>query len=132
MSKLNCVLLIDDDPITNSINERLFRKLQISERIEVKNNVDEAIEYLQKNIGNDNWKCPEIILVDIKMPGKNGFEFLERFTTMNIFNKESVKTFILSSSDDLDDLSQSFRYKLNGYIVKPLTERKILSLILEN
>lgn len=129
MKQYEHILLIDDDPIINSINKAILSELKIAKKIEIATNGDDAIEYLLKYCEANNGFAPDIILVDIKMPVADGFDFLERYSTLKFKNKEDVKVIIVSTSDHVIDLEKSFKYHLNGYIVKPLTAKKILPLI---
>jgi hypothetical protein len=52
MSKLNSILLIEDDSITNFINERLLRKLEIADDIKTASNGLEAISIIQDSVLN--------------------------------------------------------------------------------
>ena len=84
-TKLNCILLVDDDEPTNFLNQMVIEELDIAEQIRVAQNGQEALTYLKKTgIGDENFPLPDLILLDINMPAMNGWEFLERYRKLNL------------------------------------------------
>lgn len=130
MKLYNCVLIIDDDTISSFANKFLLERMGIAKMVVVVNNGLIALDFLKNYCKNNEGNCPELILLDLKMPVMDGFEFLEKFKELTITNKEKVKTLVLTSSEDLLDLRRIQEYNLSGYIVKPLTLKKMLTLTL--
>jgi CheY-like chemotaxis protein len=128
MRKLNHILLVDDDTINNFINEKLLKKLDLSHKISVTLNGEEALTFL-KNVCQDPATCPELILLDINMPVMDGFEFLERYKNLSFPNKGSVIIVMLTTSTNPNDTEKLNQAGISGYINKPLTEDKIKGLI---
>ena len=73
---LSSILLIDDDPITNFINERLLRRLGVSQEVLVATNGQLGLDILKTRCQHDAVGCPDLVLIDMKMPVMNGSEFL--------------------------------------------------------
>ncbi|HXA00784.1 MAG TPA: response regulator [Cytophagaceae bacterium] len=126
MAKLNCILLIDDDSITNFINERLIRKLNVTNGVKVAMNGEEAIQYIE-GLCEKGELCPELILLDINMPVMNGFEFIRAFENLNIKNKDKVKIIILTTSKNIKDVELLKSLGNFEFINKPLTEEKLFN-----
>jgi response regulator of citrate/malate metabolism len=126
MVKLNCILLVDDDSITNFINERLIRKLNITNDVKVSMNGEEGIQYIKNQCDKDQ-ACPELILLDINMPVMNGFEFIRAFEELKIKNKNKVKIIILTTSKNMKDVELLKSLGNFEYINKPLTEEKMFN-----
>lgn len=124
--KFNCVLLIDDDGITNFINHRLIKKLNITHSIESAINGNEALLFLREYAIKNNNKSPELILLDLNMPVLDGFEFLEEFQKLNFDNKEKVRILILTTSTHQKDIGRLVGNSNISYINKPLTEEKLI------
>lgn len=113
------ILLIDDDPLNNLINRKLIKR--ILPEVEVTEDLDAraALERI-KNEPN-----PDLILLDLNMPGMNGWEFLDHFDKTG----KEITIFILTSSIDPDDYRKSKNYKsVKKYIEKPLNSNKISTL----
>jgi response regulator of citrate/malate metabolism len=130
--KFNCVLLVDDDGVTNFINHRLIKKMNITGCIQSAVNGNEALKYLKDfSLKNDN-KGPELVLLDINMPVLDGFEFLEQFQTMSFSNKENIKIVILTTSTHQKDILKISSNTHIGYINKPLTQDKLMEVLEKN
>jgi CheY-like chemotaxis protein len=124
MQRFNCVLLIDDDGITNFINHRLLKKINISDNIQFVTNGDKAIQFITQFAFQNNNYCPELILLDLNMSGADGFDFLNAFRDMAFINKGKVKLIILTTSTHGKDMNIVLQENL-GYINKPLTEQNL-------
>lgn len=124
MEKLKCTLLVDDDSINNYLNERLLKKLNISEEVKVALNGSEAIEVIKSRI-ETNQNIPELILLDINMPVMDGFEFLQNYNGLNFPNKNCVIIVMLTTSTNPKDTERLNNSGISGYVNKPLTEPKL-------
>jgi CheY-like chemotaxis protein len=115
------ILLIDDDPLNNLINRKLIARFL--PEVEVTEDVDarEALERIKNDF------TPDLILLDLNMPGMNGWEFLESFQKMG----KEISVYILTSSIDSADYRKAERYKqVKKYIEKPLNSQKITTLFI--
>jgi response regulator of citrate/malate metabolism len=123
--KINCVLLIDDDGTTNFINYRIVKKLNITDHIQTEYNGEKALNFIQHYSEKNNSDSPELIILDLKMPVLNGFEFLDYWKLKKFSNKENVKIFVLTTSNHSDELEQLKKKYEIEYVNKPLTEKKL-------
>ena len=121
MAKLKRILLVDDDNINNFINQRLIKKLNITEEVSVAVNGEDAINTI-KNAGD---YLPDLILLDINMPVMDGFEFLEAYKKLPIANKDNAVIVMLTTSTNQNDMARSKSIPIRGFLNKPLTEEKI-------
>ena len=129
MGKLNCILLIDDDGTANFINCRIVKKLEISDRIEMVMNGEKALNFIQYYADTNDGECPELIFLDLNMPVLDGFEFLEYFYRKAFSNKEKIKIYILTTSSYQRDMDIIKKYPNLQYIIKPLTEEKLIEVL---
>ncbi|QCR23173.1 response regulator [Pontibacter sp. SGAir0037] len=124
MRKIDSVLLVDDDEATNFVNELLFKKLGIAEKLHIAKNGRDALELLQPcSLVADNLEAPlpKLILLDLNMPVLDGFGFLHAFDSLDIPGKEAVVIVILTTSLNAKDVE---KVKINGvkdFVNKPLT-----------
>ena len=116
----NTILLVDDDPVNNFLNKRVLENLQICKEIVVAQNGMEGLQYL-KGMKLDH-QSPNLVIVDVKMPVMDGFEFVEAFNEFPLDKRESVKIIMLSSSRNPKDISRSKELGVDNYFTKPLTE----------
>lgn len=128
MNKLNCILLVDDDGTTNFLNYRIIKKLDITDNIETAMNGDKAIQFITQYAFHNNNNSPEVILLDLNMPGADGFDFLTAYRKMEIANRTSVKIIVLSTSSHPKDIT-TIKDEYLGYINKPLTAEKLMAIL---
>lgn len=124
MKKLNSVLLVDDDEITNFINEHLLQEMEVAEQIIVTTNGLEGIKHIKSHHAAGQ-NCPELIFLDINMPVMDGFEFLEEYRQIEGPNHKSVVLVMLTSSENLKDMEQIKQSDNVDYLSKPLTKEKL-------
>jgi CheY-like chemotaxis protein len=123
MKKLKCVLLVDDDPTANFVNETLLEDLQVSDQLLIAYNGREALGFIEKECETDF--CPELILLDINMPVMNGFEFLKAYERLEFAHKQSVVIVMLTTSLNPRDIKQMDELPIQGFLNKPLTEAMV-------
>lgn len=110
------VVLIDDDPISTFVTEKLISK-----------NVTEPIQFFKYQSArlalNDIYSLkPNFLFLDLNMPEMNGWDFLDNF------NEElnEAQVYILSSSIDERDISRASTYSVvKDYLSKPLIKKYI-------
>jgi CheY-like chemotaxis protein len=117
------VLLIDDNEIDNFINERIIVSTGFSDSCTVQTSTDAAIDYL-KTLADKPELLPQLVFLDLNMPGKDGFAFLELFNTLSPAILSNCKVVVLSSSISPEDIN---RASANPYVIrylnKPLAEK---------
>lgn len=123
MHKFKHVLLVDDDYVSNFIADHLLSKLDVCENVSFCRNGDEALKFLR-----DTEDFPELIFLDINMPVMDGFEFIETFKDLNL-DKNKTRIVIYTASFTARDVEMLRGIGFNDFIVKPLTEEKLLQLL---
>lgn len=119
---IDLVMLVDDNDTDNFISKRIIEITKFSQRVEVKNSGQSALEYLRENQDNPV-NIPSIIFLDINMPVVDGFIFLYEFDKFSERVKEKCKIIILSSSDNKRDIDKIVNDNhVIRFITKPLTE----------
>lgn len=119
---LHCILLVDDDPDDNYIHQLVIGEWGHCDAVRVAENGPEALAYLS-NTSDADYIRPEVILLDINMPGMNGFEFLEQYHLLDDTLKSNVVVMMLTTSLNPIDVNRAERYdEVTGYKNKPLTK----------
>ncbi|RDC62567.1 response regulator [Adhaeribacter pallidiroseus] len=126
MSQINCVLLIDDNETTSFINRLLIERLKISEHLLMAQDGRSALNLLQERLASGA-VLPDLILLDIKMPGMDGFEFFSAFKEKPEY--ASCLTVMLTTSQNARDLEQAKALGIPYFLTKPLTPQKITDII---
>lgn len=107
MKKINCILLIDDNPDDNFFHKIIITKADICNHIKFALDGIEALAYLAKcgaeNQPSDSYPVPDLIYLDINMPRMNGFEFLKEYEKLEERIKSKVVIIMLTTSLNPDD-----------------------------
>ncbi|MFD1552204.1 response regulator [Putridiphycobacter roseus] len=122
-NKFNCILLIDDELSTNYIHKRIISKLDLCLEIIIKTNAQDALNYLLEEENN----IPDLIFLDINMPGMDGWEFLEEYKLLAAEKRATQTLLMLSTSINPDDRERAMRNdNVKDFMNKPLTEESLL------
>lgn len=132
--QLRHVLVVDDDPINNFIITKNLGLLDKSIICTSKVSGDEALQHLAYVSSRDKGSYPYIILVDINMPGMNGYEFLEVYEQYYYKKFPGTKIFVISA---LPKTIESNVYidnyeSVTGYLEKTYMYHGLSKLITKN
>lgn len=122
MSESPHVLIVDDNEMDTELAAEAFRHSAQDTVLHIANNGQQALDYLfgKKQYANRKlYPLPRLVLLDIKMPGMDGLEVLEK-----IKGDDSIKhlpVIMLTSSADQRDRARSYELGANSYLVKPVS-----------
>lgn len=127
--KVNCIMLIDDNPDDNYFHERVIKKNGAAEVVIAKESAMKALDYLKEK-SNHEQLHPDLIFLDINMPGMNGWEFLEEYKNLGKELQSKMVVVMLTTSDNPEDrVFAKTQSLLADFYSKPLT-KEILDKIL--
>lgn len=121
------ILLVEDNPGDIELTQEAFREANIADSLRVVKNGDEALDYLYQRGEYSNVARPDIILLDLNMPGKNGKEVLAIIKEDDAL--KDIPVIILTSSEAEQEITKSYKLHANAYIVKPLEYQQLLQII---
>lgn len=114
------ILLVEDDPADQKLIKISLKNQLIANDIKVANNGEEALDYLHNIKPNDSDNPrPDLILLDLNMPGMGGKEFLRQIKLEE--NLKTIPVIILTTSESERDIFDSYKLQASGYIHKPVT-----------
>jgi len=125
MTQLACVLLVDDDPTTNFLNEALLTHLGVAAHILVAQNGQQALRQLTELAP----ECPQLILLDVNMPGMNGIQFLEAYRHWPVARRQAIVLMLTSSLHPRDVQRVQALEVVTDFLSKPLTREKVLYIL---
>lgn len=125
MQKLTCTLLVDDDETTNYLNLRLIEQLNLTDKLLVAQNGQQALDLVIEHCQTATPTCPALILLDVKMPVMNGFEFLEAYSKLPLAHPNAIIIVVLTTSLHPQDVQRVQQLNIAGFLNKPLTRDKV-------
>lgn len=130
MKRFKSTLVIDDDPISCFINQKIIETTQLTKQIAVVHNGVEALDYIKNNTNAnaENGSGPDLIFLDLNMPVMDGFEFLQKFRALDSKYWKNVEIVVLTSSNNQTDINKANDYNVRAYLTKPLTVEGLNSL----
>ncbi|HPH33031.1 MAG TPA: response regulator [Chitinophagaceae bacterium] len=119
---MNKYMLIDDDDFFLILNKDILTLTNPDTGIIQFNSAISALEWMKKTIQDHEKEWPENILLDIRMPFMNGFDFLEKLKEFPLSHIRNIKVFMMTSSLDERDYIKAQHYPfVYSYFTKPLT-----------
>lgn len=113
------ILLVEDDLGDQKLIKNSMLEQKMSNQLHIVSCGEEALEYLsQSKNGNTETPWPDLILLDLNMPGMGGKEFLKRIKGNEDFNM--IPVVILTTSDSEQDILESYKLQAAGYVRKPV------------
>jgi CheY-like chemotaxis protein len=119
------IWLIDDDYITNYVNQLLISDVYPDLKVEIFENAEIALDLILRNEAR-----PDIILLDINMPMFDGWDFLNGMALNEVSIASPPIIYMLSSSISEADRKKALSFILvEGYLIKPLEKETLRSVI---
>ena len=113
-------LLVEDDPNDVALVRRAFLKAKVLNRLEVVTSGEKAMQYLSgdgKYANRAEFPLPSLVLLDLKMPGIDGFDTLRWIRQQP--ELATLRVVALTSSDRPADINLAYQCGANSFLVKP-------------
>ncbi len=124
------ILLVEDNPADQQLTIRALRKGKINTNLQIVNDGQEALDYLQNNDKFQDKKKtprPDLILLDINMPKKDGKQVLKEIKAND--DLKSIPVVILTTSDQERDIIDAYKLGVNSYISKPVRIKDFIEVV---
>ena len=114
------ILLIEDDLGDQKLIKKSLLNQRIGNELFIASSGEEALDFLsQSKAGVPECPEPDLILLDLNMPGMGGQEFLKHIKADS--KLDTIPVVVLTTSDSEQDILESYKLHASGYIRKPIT-----------
>lgn len=130
MNNLAQILLVEDNRMDVELTLDAFNEAKMLNTIHVAPNGQDALDYLfgrGKYADRGAYPLPSLILLDLKLPGIDGFEVLRQIKLTPMLKRLPVV--ILTSSREEGDRALSYDIGANSYLVKPVSFEGFLGVV---
>jgi chemotaxis family two-component system response regulator Rcp1 len=127
MKKELTILLVEDNEGDIVLTVEALKMANITNKIIVVRDGEEALEYLHREGRYTNAEQPDIILLDINLPRIDGKEVLARIKSDD--KLKIIPVVILTTSDSEKDVIESYNNHANCYITKPVDFNKFMQVV---
>jgi two-component system, chemotaxis family, response regulator Rcp1 len=112
------VLLVEDSPGDVRLTREAFRDAKVHINLHVASDGAEAMDFLNREGKHSDVPRPDLILLDLNLPKKDGREVLDEIKQSPVL--KSIPVVILTTSASDEDILRSYRLHANCYITKPV------------
>jgi chemotaxis family two-component system response regulator Rcp1 len=121
------ILLVEDNPADVRLTREAMRESKLLNRLAVVNDGIEAVAYLKKQGQYSNATRPDLILLDLNLPKKDGREVLAEIKNDSLL--KSIPVVVLTTSDAHTDIVRTYDLHANCYITKPVELEKFMQIV---
>ena len=112
------ILLIEDSPADILLTREAFKNNKLVNEIHVAEDGIQALDFLYKRGKYASAPRPDLILLDLNLPRKNGREVLAEIKADD--DLRSIPIVVLTTSNDDGDILKAYNLNANCYVVKPM------------
>lgn len=112
------ILLVEDDPGDVLMTQEAFSDYRIANRLTVVSNGEDAIAYMRKQGRFTDVATPDLVLLDLNLPRRNGREVLTDIKSDPVLRR--VPVVILTTSEAEEDVIAAYDLHANAYVRKPV------------
>jgi two-component system response regulator len=118
------ILLVEDNPGDIRLTREALGEAGVKHSLEVMKNGEAALNYLFRHKGYEQSARPDIIILDLNLPCKDGREVLKAIKR----NRElkCIPVIVLTTSSDKNDILQCYDLHANCYVLKPIDIEKFI------
>jgi len=121
------ILLVEDNPGDVRLTEEAFREGQIKNTLHVVNDGVEALTFLRQRDEYADAPRPDIVLLDLNLPRKDGDEVLDEIRDDP--DLEALPVVVLTSSEAQEDIVQSYELQANAFLTKPVDPEEFIEVV---
>lgn len=121
------ILLVEDSPTDIDLTREGLEMGKLTNDLSVVENGNDALAFLRREGEYAGAERPDLILLDLNLPGKDGREVLEEIKTDE--NLMSIPVVVLTSSKAEEDIARTYKLHANCYITKPVNFSRFVEVV---
>lgn len=121
------ILLVEDNPGDVRLTTEALKESKVYYTLSTVNSGEDALAFLRQEGEYSNAQRPDIILLDLHLPGKGGQEVLQDIKTDG--GLKSIPVVILTSSSAEEDILKTYNLHANCYITKPVDFNQFVKIV---
>ena len=121
------ILLVEDNPGDVRLTKEALKDARMSNNLHITMDGVEALAFLRKQGKHASVPRPDLILLDLNLPKKNGREVLEEIKREPAL--QHIPVVILTTSQAEQDVVESYRLRANAYVTKPVDLDQFLKVV---
>ncbi|WP_135533423.1 response regulator [Halostella pelagica] len=121
------ILLVEDNPGDVRLTEEAFKEGQIANTLHVATDGVEALDFLHQRGDYEDAPCPDVVLLDLNLPRKDGDEVLKEIR--NDTDLKRLPVIVLTSSEAQEDIVKSYELQANAFLTKPVDPSEFIEAI---
>jgi CheY-like chemotaxis protein len=121
------ILLVEDNPTDIELSRQALEEVKLVNQLDVVRDGVEAIQFLRRTGRYASALRPDLILLDLNLPKKDGREVLTEIKADP--GLKTIPVVVLTTSEEEEDVLRSYELQANCYIAKPLDLEKFLSVV---
>ena len=121
------ILLVEDDPGDVLMTREASEDHKVTNRLTVVSNGEDAIAYLRRQGGYADAPTPDLVLLDLNLPRRDGREVLAEIKKDADLGRIPVVVLTTSSADE--DILRSYQLHANAYVTKPVDFERFIAVI---
>lgn len=130
MNEESSILLVEDNPDDAELVRYAFEKVGVGNPLVSLSDGDAAVDFLS-GVGvyadRKRHPLPALILLDLKLPRRSGFEVLRFIRGQEVTQHTPV--IVLTSSNQQEDMKRAYADGVNSYLVKPVGRDALIEMV---
>ncbi|TXT59108.1 MAG: Response regulator rcp1 [Promethearchaeota archaeon] len=129
LENITCVeiLLVEDNEADIDLTREALKEFKILNNLHVVKNGEDALQFIYQQGDYSEKPTPDLVLLDLNLPKKNGLEVLEDIK--NHKDLRSIPVVILTTSSAEEDIVKSYKLQASCYIQKPIDLNEFLKVV---
>ena len=116
------ILLVEDNPADVFLFKRCLERAEFPTDVTTLKNGQQASEFIESIENDGSANAPELIFLDLNLPGKSGHDILKQLKSTDRFKR--IPVIVLTTSSNPQDIDRTYAQFANSYLTKPVDPRE--------